>query len=260
MATGRLRTPSRPNCVQVNTFPGSTRLHAVTLHGSGSMKTVLRNWLFILSLFLVFGLWFWWWGYSMGVPSNDSSEASTSAAVRGQIGDKFGALNTLFTGLAFIGLAYSIMRERQARKGGEQAHARQVELAADTARMQALPILIGLQRDRIGAEFGELCPEWKERYVSLGWARGSLEVLHHRRNEDLAKLAKEQPYGPSSDYLKATFDSLLISEVQERLDRVNRAISAVTILIEYLETYPLLYSKMRVASLSGAPKGNLVSA
>ena len=47
------------------------------------------------------------------------------------------------------------MQERQAREQGEKAHARQVELAADTARMQALPVLIGLQRDRIAAiQFG----------------------------------------------------------------------------------------------------------
>lgn len=229
------------------------------------MKSKSLNWRFFFFAVVVALLWVGWWFFPMRF------DYSLGTDKQGQIGDKFGALNTLFTGLALLAVAYSIKHERdahreemdlekQARKEAEQAHARQVELAADTARMQALPILIGLQRDRIGAESGELCPGWKESYVSIGWARGSLKVLQHVKTATIAQLANEQPLGPGSDTLTTAFNSMLSSNAQDRLDRVNRAISDMAILIEYLETYPLLYSKMRVASSSGALKEATVSA
>ena len=67
----------------------------------------------LLLIFLaVFALW---WGASAWIDQNIVASAvnETDAAVRGQFGDKFGAINALFSGFAFAGIIFTIFLQRR---------------------------------------------------------------------------------------------------------------------------------------------------
>jgi hypothetical protein len=67
--------------------------------------------IFTLILLAVVLIWCgaWWWidTYVPAVPASD-----TTAATRGQFGDKFGAVNALFSGMAFAGIIFTILLQR----------------------------------------------------------------------------------------------------------------------------------------------------
>jgi hypothetical protein len=50
--------------------------------------------------------WVLWWRYAPSLLTEDYTKA-------GVFGDMFGALNTLFTGFAFVGLVYTILQQRE---------------------------------------------------------------------------------------------------------------------------------------------------
>ena len=60
-----------------------------------------------LAVCIVCGLWLFYWVWDLGMPNNAAGDAA-----RGQFGDKFGALNTLFTGLALVGLIVTYVQQR----------------------------------------------------------------------------------------------------------------------------------------------------
>lgn len=65
-----------------------------------------------------------WWGYRhfITVPRYAEEE------IRGQVGDSYGGLNTLFTGLAFAGLCYSIiLHKTEASDERQEVYQRQLE-------------------------------------------------------------------------------------------------------------------------------------
>ncbi len=72
--------------------------------------------------------WGAWWKFT--APVSDQKSNSDPLAAAGQFGDKFGALNTLFTGLAFVGVIAALWHER------ENADAREAEHKADMAEMR----------------------------------------------------------------------------------------------------------------------------
>lgn len=67
----------------------------------------------VFILFLMVSLWLvsWWWVDNY-VKSSDEKQIPTEAA-RGTFGDKFGAINSLFSGLAFAGIIFTIMLQRK---------------------------------------------------------------------------------------------------------------------------------------------------
>lgn len=74
---------------------------------SGSNKVIL----FISIIFIVVALWLGSWYFIDNFILTASSADSDSAA-RGQFGDKFGAINSLFAGLAFAGIIFTILLQR----------------------------------------------------------------------------------------------------------------------------------------------------
>lgn len=67
--------------------------------------------IFISIIVVVVGLWFGSWYYIDNYVLSVSSSDSNTAA-RGQFGDKFGAINSLFAGLAFAGIIFTILLQR----------------------------------------------------------------------------------------------------------------------------------------------------
>lgn len=64
--------------------------------------------LILLAVFVIWGgTWYWINNYIVAVPTSD-----TTAATRGQFGDQFGAVNALFSGLAFAGIIFTILLQR----------------------------------------------------------------------------------------------------------------------------------------------------
>lgn len=70
------------------------------------MHTRLPATVALLAAALVLSLWSCWAYRIFGLSGTDIAE-------RGQFGDAFGALNTLFTGLAFIGVVYTMFLQRE---------------------------------------------------------------------------------------------------------------------------------------------------
>jgi preprotein translocase subunit SecG len=75
---------------------------------------------------------------------------------RGTFGDLFGSVNALFSGLALLGIIATILLQQKELslstrelRNSAKALQKQVELAADTARLQVLPGLIQTQKVRI---------------------------------------------------------------------------------------------------------------
>lgn len=79
------------------------------------MKKTWLRWsqviLFVLIIVAVLSLWggSWYWieKFVAAVPASD-----TGAATKGQFGDQFGAVNSLFSGLAFAGIIFTILLQR----------------------------------------------------------------------------------------------------------------------------------------------------
>jgi hypothetical protein len=79
---------------------------------------------FILILAAVLAIWggAWWWvnnNIAAPIPTADAKkdaarllEIATTAALRGQFGDQFGAVNALFSGFAFAGIIFTILLQR----------------------------------------------------------------------------------------------------------------------------------------------------
>lgn len=103
----------------------------------------------------VFALWLIAWLFIVGVLSDWPS--------RGQFGDMFGAINSLFSGLAFAGVIFTIYLQREelalqrneleltrtqlarsadAQEKSEEALKQQVDVLSQTARLNALSSII----------------------------------------------------------------------------------------------------------------------
>lgn len=217
------------------------------------MKSKSFNKLFFLFAVGVAVLWIGWWFFPMRF------DYSLGTDKQGQIGDKFGALNTLFTGLALLAVAYSIKHERQAhleemevekqaRKDAEQTLDRQVELAADTARMQALPVLIGLQRDRIAAiQFGP-GEAIKQHYLNEVWIVSKIAELKERVATIPSEIVEAERQGRGNPFLDGQ-GMVIVSPyapweaLRMELKDAKDAIPELERLAAYLREYPKLYAK-----------------
>ncbi len=62
---------------------------------------------------LVFGFWYISWCYIDNKIYSDDKTIASSEAIRGQFGDKFGAINSLFSGLAFAGIIFTIFLQKR---------------------------------------------------------------------------------------------------------------------------------------------------
>lgn len=70
--------------------------------------------LVLLALIFLAVLAMWWWGWRWIDENVTASTAAESAsAARGQFGDKFGAVNALFSGFAFAGIIFTIFLQRR---------------------------------------------------------------------------------------------------------------------------------------------------
>jgi len=69
----------------------------------------------VFAILAVLGLWLWWY-YMASYLSSIPLATVSSIEAWGTFGDSFGSLNTLFTGLAFIGLVYTIHVQRKEMK------------------------------------------------------------------------------------------------------------------------------------------------
>jgi hypothetical protein len=91
---------------------------------------------------LALALWLWWFSFPLG----------TTDEMSGQIGDKFGALNTLFTCLAFIGIVAGLVHQHRAYEMEEAAIIRgiadEMEMTWNSYRLMR-PIIEAVGEDEI---------------------------------------------------------------------------------------------------------------
>jgi hypothetical protein len=118
---------------------------------------------------------------------------SNEWAVRGQIGDSFGAVNALFSGLAFVGVLYAIVLQRfeiahqQAELRNAEAsraesnralasQGRSLQLSAELAHVTALLHAYSSDLDRLNASYPSFQEEAKHRAAQI---QVLIEKLHH---------------------------------------------------------------------------------
>lgn len=110
------------------------------------MKKYLIPWIIIIGGVVVFALWVGWAYVS---PGND-------LPAQGQFGDKYGALNTLFTGLAFVGVIAALWHDRDGAEDREREHDEllaamkaQAAASAETTRITAIIARIAVYDQQI---------------------------------------------------------------------------------------------------------------
>ncbi len=85
-----------------------------------------------------------WWSYMEHARGKWADSAGLTKL--GQIGDTFGSLNTLFSGLAFIALAYTIRRQHLDGLASEDQHHKVLQAEERIAKINALTAVIDYSR------------------------------------------------------------------------------------------------------------------
>jgi len=154
------------------------------------LRYVAQPWVFAVLCAAIVGLCFGW-GYFIRWRIPDWGH-------RGLFGDMFGSLNTLFTGLAFAGLAYTIVFQKVESLDNE----------AERSEQRALS-----EKQSFEATFFQLLGSWNQVVESLEIHEmpGDLNSLAIRGREALSVLAKAyRPYySKSAHYLPVAKDQHL---------------------------------------------------
>jgi hypothetical protein len=147
-----------------------------------------------VGLFGLYGFGMERWAFKVATPVHGSDAASNGEkgdpwTRRGQFGDMFGALNTVFSGLALAGVVTTLLMQRKDLQLQERASAdaraasrEQTDIALQTALLQALATQIETWRDLrsesgIGTETKkQLLREEQEMVVLLASHRERLEA------------------------------------------------------------------------------------
>jgi hypothetical protein len=67
----------------------------------------------IIVFLIVIGVWYASWQWIDSRIANPTTADATTAAMRGQFGDQFGAVNSLFSGLAFAGIIFTLLLQKR---------------------------------------------------------------------------------------------------------------------------------------------------
>lgn len=187
----------------------------------------------------------------------------TTWAERGTFGDLFGSINALFSGLALLGIIATILLQQkelslstQELRNSAKALQKQVELAADTSRLQVLPTLIQTQKTRIksidqiygGHEFNGI----EEQDYNADVVREVIERLRasiERAPSDLEDIRSKLAQAPSSVYGSLQKDSRedchkQIANCERRLKRDTLLKPEMELMLQYILDSSSLYSKI----------------
>lgn len=183
----------------------------------------------------------------------------------GTFGDIYGSTNALFSGLALLGIIVAILLQHKeltlsTKELGTSARAlsKQVELAADTARMQALPILIELQKARIKTYGGKFFHDFDSHEFTEEWMRdriGEMRSVLATAEAKLAELKTQLDNTPSQrDHIwnqDPARDPLIheMTELQDRLNVSRGVLPQMERLMEYMNDMTTLYNKMATTKL-----------
>ncbi len=121
---------------------------------------------------------------------------------RGQFGDLFGSVNALFSGLAFVGLIYAILLQRQElslqraelRLQREEMAASRAELAAQVAVQKSL-LRATIGQIRVAAEQARIEAMKMESEAKIPGARGDWVKGINKVADTIDKIAKELENG-----------------------------------------------------------------
>lgn len=191
---------------------------------------------------------------------------STDGQTAGQFGDMFGATNALFSGLALIGVVAAILLQQQELKqsttelrNSARALTKQVELAADTARMQSLPILINLQKTRVQTYGGPYFKGFTEMEFTDDGLKQRLEeqlAVLNSGPEEIRKLGEELEGNLKTTNLYGDYDYNRrgpalreLGEWQQKLYAAKGVLPELVALRQYMQDLHELYHKMKDTKL-----------
>jgi len=187
---------------------------------------------------------------------------------RGTFGDLFGSVNALFSGLALLGIIATILLQQKELslstrelRNSAKALRKQVELAADTARLQVLPSLIQTQKTRInsidqiygGNEFNGI----EEQDYNANVVREVIErlgaAIENAPNEleDLKSKLTQAPGSVHSYQQSGTRENYRhqIARCESRLKRDKMVKPEMELLLQYILDSSALYSKISSTNL-----------
>jgi hypothetical protein len=99
------------------------------------------GWTVLFTAFLfVIVIWSYW--FSATLDQWNASLHSTQLERFGQIGDAFGSLNTLFSGLAIAGVVFTLYRQHADSQQAEERHRNSLEMEERVAKINALTALL----------------------------------------------------------------------------------------------------------------------
>lgn len=181
----------------------------------------------------------------------------------GEFGDMFGTTNALFSGLALIGIVAAILLQQQELKqsttelrNSARALTRQVELAADTARIQTLPILISVQKTRVETCGGNDFEHFAKREFNEAWILDrivAMEDILKNGPAEMEKLRKEAitlpaGYNPVYGELESQRYGAVMREIgimEQKLAVAKSARPELIKLLGYMRELGDLYDKMK---------------
>lgn len=107
----------------------------------------------------VFGIWYFSWYYIDNFLFLDYNSQKDVEAHRGQFGDKFGAVNSLFSGLAFAGIIFTIFlqkRELTLQRQELKDTREELQRSADAQEKSGIALNKQAQNLKISAELSAL--------------------------------------------------------------------------------------------------------
>jgi hypothetical protein len=182
---------------------------------------------------------------------------------RGTFGDLYGSINSLFSGLALLGVIAAIFLQHkelslstiELRKSA-QSLKQQVELAAMTARIQALPTLIQAQKQRIKVLGGRGYEDFSESDYSLSVLERKISELNHIIINSPQAAEEIQTQWKIDPYNKAYFGFGTREQALERalqahentVEVTSRLVQQFELLATYIKDFETLYQTIRETS------------
>ena len=182
----------------------------------------------------------------------------------GEFGDIFGVINALFSGLALIGVVIAIFLQQKELslstmelRNSAKALTKQVELSADTARMQTLPILMELQKARVRTYGGEYFKHFKDSEFTEENLVEQIEEMKRVieeapvKRQEFKKLIDETPKHRDVYGHNTVLDDLQhhLKDWEKRETISRNVIPQMELLVSYMRDMSLLYEKMRETKL-----------
>ncbi|MBK8476387.1 MAG: hypothetical protein IPL39_08700 [Opitutaceae bacterium] len=186
--------------------------------------------------------------------------------VTGTFGDAFGALNTLFSGLAFAAIIYTVYLQREELslqrkemeltreelRGQKEQLEIQNRLTVQAAQLSAIPQLIEAEIQKLSRNEASVLHDWAKRPHSLedlmadvDRVKAQIDKEERLLDEDRAKLAKEQaaPSAGAGTGLMVSSLERSVAGWEREIGRLKKGLTSLHRLIDLYSHLDRIYTE-----------------